>query len=194
VAITIFSLVVGMAMFSMRYAFGVFRHLDAPFVEETRRVTGLRDCIASTFVYVGERTDMFNRNKEFYTFFNGEIDRMTFVSTKPVALAGPALCRLSVRDKALVLEEVPLYAPDQNYLDPTMESKDRRETVLFSEVGAVKFDYYQGDKVSQSIKEDLPTLVKISLKIDDKEREIFCRLQTDFQDKQIMVKTAHDQK
>lgn len=188
-AITIFSLVVGMAMYSMRYAFGVFRHLDAPFVEETQRVTRLRDCIASCFVYVGERSDMFNRNREFFTYFYGEPGEVSFVSTKPLAGPGPALCKLHVREKALVLEEVPLYAGDGNYLNPTLESKERRETVLAAGVSEVRFLYFQGEKELQTIKEDLPTLVKITLKADDKQQEILCRLQSNYDDKKTQFLT-----
>jgi hypothetical protein len=180
-----------MAMFSLRYAFGVFRHLDAPFVEETQKVTRLRDCVASTFVYVGERSDMFNGNKEFFTYFSGEADQMTFVSAKPLSLPGTAICRLSVKGKALVLEETPLYAADGNYLSPTPESKERRETVLFSDVSGVSFEYFQGDKQLASLKEDLPTLVKISLNPDDKQQEIFCRLQSDYSDKKANITSIH---
>jgi prepilin-type N-terminal cleavage/methylation domain-containing protein len=183
VALTIFSLVIGMAMFSLRFSFGVFRHLDAPYVEETRNVTRLRDCIASAFVYVGERSDLFNRNKEFYTCFSGEGDQITFVSTKPLSLPGPALCRLHLKDKALVLDEAPLYASDGQYLNPSLDSRERRETVLLGDVSEVSFAYFQGDKQLSSLKEELPTMVKVSVKADDKQREIYCRLQSDYNDK-----------
>jgi hypothetical protein len=180
-----------MAMFSLRYAFGVFRHLDAPYVEETRSAAQLRDCIASSFVYIGERSDMFNRNKEFFTYFTGDSDQVTFVSTKPVSLPGPALCRLHVKEKALVLDEAPLYAADGSYLNPTLESKERQETVLFSDVTQARFEYFQGEKQVPSLKEDLPTLIKISLKRDDRQQEIFCRLQSDYNDKKSVFTSMH---
>ena len=191
-SITIFSLVIGMAMFSLRYSFGVFRHLDAPFAEETRLCTGLRDCVASTFVYVGERADMFNRNKEYYLFFSGETDRMTFISTKPMAMTGTALCRLSLRDGAVVLEEAPLYADDSNYLVPSFETKEHHETVIFSHAKGLSLEYFQGEKRLSSLKEELPSLVGVTVTTDAGKKELLCRVQADYKDKKLVAKGLNE--
>jgi len=192
VAITIFSLVIGMAMFSLRYTFGVFRHLDAPFAEETRRITGLRDCIASTFVYIGERSDMFNRNKEFYTFFYGEPDRLTFITSKPLILTGMAICRLSLRDGAVVLEESPVYANDSNYLNPSILPGERRETIIFHDVKSFSLEYFQGGVKLDAIKEDLPSLIKVVLQTEEKREEFCCRISTDFNNKKQLVRGMNE--
>lgn len=192
VALSIFSLVIGMSMFSLRHSFGVLRHLDAPFAEETRRVAALRDCVASALPYVAQRSDMFNRNREFYTCFNGDSDRMTFVSGKAPTLPGPVLCRVGLKDKALVLEEASLYAKDSNYLDPSFATRERRETVLFPDVKSFRLEYFQGDKQLSTLKEELPTMVKITVAGDDRQREFFCRLQTDFSNKKELVKAIHE--
>jgi prepilin-type N-terminal cleavage/methylation domain-containing protein len=192
VAITIFSLVVGMAMYSLRFAFGVFRHLDAPFAEETQRISRLRDCVASTFMYVGERSGIFNQDKVFFTYFYGEPDRMTFISTKPLAVSGVAICRLSLRNGAIILEEAPLYADDNNYLEPTLKTKESKETSLFPNVKGLTLEYYQGGKKTSTLKEDFPTLVRIAVSTDAGEQEYFCRIQTDFANKKMLVTGLHE--
>ena len=89
---------------------------------------------------------MFNRNKEFYTYFYGAPDQMTFVTTKPLTITGVALCRLSLRDESVIFEEAPLYANDSNYTNPSLETKERHETVLFSNVKGMNLEYFQGGK------------------------------------------------
>jgi hypothetical protein len=132
---------------------------------------------------------MFNRNKEFYTVFRGETGSMSFVSTKPVAAPGPALCRLSLRGSDVVLEEAPIYAEDNNYLDPTFETKARSETVLFSQIKILGIEYFQGEKRVDQLKEEMPTLVKISLVGEDGTRqEYYCRLQCDYKEKKLFLK------
>jgi hypothetical protein len=191
VAITIFSLVIGMVMFSLRFSFGVFRSLKAPFVEETQRISRLYDCVASTFIYVCQRSDLFDRNNEFFTYFYGESDRMTFISTKPIYMSGAALCRLSLRDGAVILEESPLYADDSNYLEPTFNTKEKHETVIFPNVKSLSLEYFQGTKKLSVLKEDVPTLMRIAVVTEEGEREYFCRIQADFADKKLVVKRSN---
>ena len=194
VSITIFSLVIGMAMYSLRFSFGVFRHLDAPFAEDTQRISRLTDCIDSTFVYVGERSgDMFNHSLGFYTYFTGEADNMTFVSTKPVAGTGLSICRLSLHDGSVFLDEAPIYAEDNDYLNPSLDTKEKRSTAIFPHATGLKLDYYQGETKLSVLKEDLPTLVHMVVTTDEGEREYFCRLQSDFVDKKTKQQGIHNE-
>jgi prepilin-type N-terminal cleavage/methylation domain-containing protein len=192
VAITIFSLVVGLAMFSLRFSFGVLRHLNAPFAEDTQQISRLRDCIASAAIHVGERTNMFDRKKEFYTFFYGEAGRMTFISSRPVALGETALCRLSLLDGDLVLEEAPLYGVDTNYLVPQLAGKGVRKTVLFSQVRGFNLEYYQGDKKVSALQEEMPSLVRLLITTDGGAQEYFCKVQADFAEKKYLFKAANE--
>jgi prepilin-type N-terminal cleavage/methylation domain-containing protein len=192
VAITIFSLVVGMAMFSLRYSFGIFRHLDAPFAEATQRSSRLRDCLSSTFNYICVTTDQFNMKKSFSTYFYGERDRVSFVSTRPLAVKGLALCRITLRDRDVVLEEAPIYTPGNDYLKPTLESPQKQETVLYANVTGLNFEYFQGDRKVTSLKEEIPSLVRMELTDDNGPREFFYRITTDFVEKKQLIRGLHE--
>ncbi len=192
VAITIFSLVIGMAMFSLRYSFGMLRHLDAPFAEDTQRLCRLRDCIASTFFYVTEQSDLFNSSKSYRTLFIGDPDSMTFVSVKPPSATGPALCRLFKRDDTLLLEESPLYGEGSNYRTPLFTEKGRSETVIMTQVIDLKLEYFQQETMLTSLRDDIPGMVRLSVTTDTGTRELFIRIPADFNDKKRLFQATHE--
>ncbi|GAM08227.1 hypothetical protein OR1_00498 [Geobacter sp. OR-1] len=192
VAITIFSLVVGMAMFSLRFSFGIFRHLNAPFAEETRLNSTLRDCIASTNVYLAERHDMFNRDKKFYIYYYGEPEQLTFVSSKPISGSDYALCRIALRNGAVVIDEIPLYADDSDYLSPSMATGKKSTTVIFPEAKGMRLEYVAESKPQATMKETLPSLVKMSVTRERGTQEFYYRIPADFSDKHQIVRGLNE--
>ncbi|MEI6206354.1 MAG: prepilin-type N-terminal cleavage/methylation domain-containing protein [Desulfuromonadales bacterium] len=192
VAITIFSLVVGMAMFSLRYSFTVVRHLDAPFAEETQRLSRMRDCICSMFNYVVPSRDIFNNRKGFATFFTGEPESMIFISATPPSGRTLAVCRLSLVNGDLVLEEAPLYADTTNYLSPSLESGDKKSTVIVAGVTSFRLEYLRNGKKESSLKAALPSLVRIVMAADGKESEYYCRIPTNFQEKALLIRGINE--
>lgn len=192
IAITIFSLVIGMAMFTFRYSFTVVRQLDAPFAEETQRVSKMRDCIAATFNYVTPSRDMFNNRKDFATFFTGESASMTFISTTPPSGRGLAVCRLSLVKDQVLLEEAPLYDDSTNYLVPTLENVDKKSSVIASGVTSLRLEYLRGDKKESSLKAMLPSQVRIVLTADGTEQEYYCRIATNFDEKARLVRGLNE--
>lgn len=192
VAITIFSMVVGMAMFSLRYSFTVVRQLDAPFAEETQRLSKMRDCISSMFNYVTSSRDMFNNTKDYATFFIGEPESMTFISTTPPSGRSLAVCRLSFAKGEVLLEEAPLYHDSSNYLLPTLENGDKKSTVIASGVTSLRLEYLVKAKKEKSINAKLPSLVRIIIATDGKESEYNCRIPSNFEDKATFIKGLNE--
>jgi prepilin-type N-terminal cleavage/methylation domain-containing protein len=187
VAITIFSLVVGMAMFSLRYSFNVARQIDAPFAEETQRISRMRDCISSMFNYVTPSRDMFNNKKDFSTYFTGERDSMSFISNAPPSGRALAICRLSLVSGGLVLEEAPLYSDSSNYLLPLLEI-EKKSTVISTGVTSLRLEYLSSGKKETSLKAMLPSQVRIVIVRDGKESEYFCWIPTNYDDKTVIVR------
>jgi prepilin-type N-terminal cleavage/methylation domain-containing protein len=188
VAITIFSLVIGMAMFSMRYSFTVVRQLDAPFAEGTQKLSMMRDCISSMFNYVTPSRDMFNNRKDFATFFTGEADQMTFISTTPPSGRGLAICRLYLLRGEVILEEAPLYADSGNYLSPILEGGDKKSNVILSGVTSIHLEYLNNGKKETSLKAALPSQIRIVITADGKESEFYYRILTNFDEKAILIR------
>lgn len=188
VAITIFSLVVGMAMFSLRYSFVVVRQLDAPFAEGTQKLSQMRDCISSMFNYVAPSRDMFNNKKDFATFFAGDPHSMTFISTTPPSGRRMAVCRLLLVKDEVLLEEAPLYADDSDYLLPSLEHGEKKSTVIATGITALRLEYLSKGKTESSLAAVLPSLVRIVMITDGKESEYHCRILTNYDDKVIMTR------
>jgi prepilin-type N-terminal cleavage/methylation domain-containing protein len=192
VAITIFSLVVGMAMFSLRYSFTVVRQLDAPFAEETQRLSRMRDCITSMFNYVTPSRDMFNNRKDYATFFFGEPESMTFISSTPPSGRELAICRLSLVKGEILLEEAPIYSDNTDYLSPSLGSGEKKSTVILTGITSLRFEYLRKGKKESSLKAALPSLVRIVMATDGKESEYYCRIPTNFDDKALFTRGLNE--
>lgn len=191
-AITIFSLVVGMAMFSLRYFFTVVRQADAPFAEETQKLSRMRDCISSMFNYVTPSRDMFNNKKDYATFFTGEPDRMTFISSTPPSGRTLAVCRLSLVKGEVLLEETPLYGEGANYLSPSFESVEKTSTVVVTGITSLRMEYLRNGKKESSLKAALPSQVRIVMAADGKESEYYFRVPTNFDDKALLMRGLNE--
>jgi prepilin-type N-terminal cleavage/methylation domain-containing protein len=190
VAITIFSLIIGMAMFSLRYSFAVVRQIDAPFAEETQRMSKMRDSISSMFNYVTPSRDMFNKKKDYATYFSGEPGNMTYISNSPPSGRAPAVCRISLINGDVVLEEAPLYGDKTNYLSPSLDNTDKKNHVIASGINSLRFEYLNNGKKESSLKATLPSMVRIIISTDSGEREYFNRVLTNYDDKARMMRGA----
>lgn len=191
-AITIFSLVVGMAMFALRYSFTVVRQIDAPFAEETQKLSKMRDCISSMFNYVAPSRDMFNNKKDYATFFSGEAESMTFISSSPPSGRSLAVCRLYLDKGAVILEEAPLYADDVNYLAPSLDHEAKKSTTIVSEATSLRLEFIRNGKKESSIKAALPSQVRIIIASDGKEAEYYCRILTNYEEKAGLTRGISD--
>jgi hypothetical protein len=172
-----------MAMYSLRYSFTVVSQIDAPFAEETQRLSKMRDCISSMYNYVTPSRDMFNNKMNYATFFTGESDRMTFISNTPPSGRGLAICSLSLVNRDVVLEEASLYADKADYLAPSLDNGDKKSTVIVSGISSLRLEYLQSGKIKTSLKAALPSLVRIVITADGKETEYYSRILTNFDDK-----------
>jgi prepilin-type N-terminal cleavage/methylation domain-containing protein len=192
VAMIIFSLVVSMAMFSLRYSFTVVRQLNAPFAEETQRLSRMRDCISAMFNYVTPSRDMFNNKKGYETFFSGGAESMTFISSTPPSGRYPAICRLSLVKDEVVLEEAPLYSDKADYLSPSLENGEQKRTVIATGATSLRLEYLRKGKKESTLKAALPSLVRIVISAEGKESEYFCRIPTNFDDKIHFIRGFND--
>lgn len=188
VAITIFSLVIGMTMYSLRYSFTVVRQLDAPFAEETQRLSQMRDCISAMFNYVTPSRDMFNNRKDFATFFTGEPESMTFISNTPPSGRTLAVCRLSLVKGEVVLEEAPLYADNSDYLSPSLDNGDKKSTVIATGIISLRLEYLRNGKKETYLKAALPSQVRIVMAADGKDLEYYCRILTNYDEKLLFIR------
>lgn len=192
VAITIFSLVIGMAMYSLRYSFTIVRQLDAPFAEDTQNLSRMRDCISSMFNYVTPSRDMFNNRKDFATFFTGEPESMTFISNTPPSGRELAICRLSLVKGEVVLEEAPLYADSADYLSPSLENGEKKSTVIVTGITSLRLEYLSKGKQVSSLKAAFPSQVRIVMTADGKEAEYYCRIPTNFDEKALLMRGLNE--
>lgn len=192
VAITIFSLVVGMAMFTMRHYFTVVQHLDAPFAEDTQKLSQLRDCIAGTYNYVTPSRDMFNNRKDYSIFFKGEIDSVTFISTSPPSGRIISICKLYRDKESVILEEAPLYADDSNYLEPTLEGREKKMSLIAKDVSVLRLEYLYNGKKGSTLKSAVPTLVKISITSDSIEKDYYVHIPSNYDEKALLMRGLND--
>jgi prepilin-type N-terminal cleavage/methylation domain-containing protein len=192
VSLTIFSLLVGMAMYSFRY-FGVaLGSLQVSYAEQVQKITHLHDCVGSMDYYVGERPSALERSKNFFYLFRGTPREMTFVSSRPFNGTGMALCRILQRNDQVIVEEAPIHSPHNNYQNPTLDTKDRTETVLFSDVRNFSLVYAIGTTVTDTLSEKHPELITITVETENRTEQHLFRVRTNFTNKKDIMRAIHE--
>lgn len=185
VALFIFSLLLGTAAYTLRMAGPLLQKTEQRYAKETRLLSRLRDSIASTYYYVGERRAMSLNNKEYYYHFFGGGREIDYISSRPINCKGLALTRLHYQGRYLLLEETPVYNLRSDFKEPVMPVDSPDPLVLMNDLESFRIEYLNNGQWSASMEETLPDGVRILYKKANvpEARELYVRIKSDYSDK-----------
>ena len=171
VAIIIFSITIGIAVYSLKYAINIIDYLKNPSIKQTINISYLRDSIKSLFFFLSEDTKTKDIQKRFKFFFYGDNKRILYITTKPIfhKRGNLYIQYVYLKEDYLYLKEFPVYNPKVDYKKPKIP-ENTKEFILLKDVKDLKITYYS-DRWKNNIKDYIPKLIKISY-IDNKGKKI----------------------
>lgn len=179
VSIAIFSILVALAVYSFRFDIGLVKKVVFPYPKEAIEFSYLNDIIKSMFYYVGVKRDVYNK-KNFFLYFYGNKKSMKFIS---MTEEGPKLFMLYKKGNVLKLKETKVYSKFNNYLNPFFPSKGIEIKTLFDDVDNIDITYFVNSRKYATLKEIMPTLVKISILEKNKKLTFFFKIKSSFNEK-----------
>ena len=190
ISIVIFSFIIAAATYSFRLNIGIVRKIIMPYPQEAVKFSYLEDAVRSIFYFVGERKNMLNKTA-FFTYFYGNDKQMRFITSKPIGFEGIALCRLYLHNNTLFLDESPVYSKYNNYKEPKLTPKDKKQVILMQNVSKIRIKYFIKDKQVYSLNEKIPNLVKIELTSNDKNRVFYFSIMSNFEVKKYLTRAFY---
>jgi hypothetical protein len=185
VALSIFGLLMLTAAYTFRMAGSLLQKTERRHARETRLLSGLRDSLAGSYHYVGERRALSPGHQEYYYHFYGGPREIDYVSSRPLSAKGLALTRLCLQDRALLLEETPLFNLKNDFKAPVLPVDGGSPIVLLTDLESFGIEYLSAGRWSNAVEETLPEAVRISYKKPNSSeaRELFVRIKGNFSDK-----------
>lgn len=185
VALSIFSLLMLTVAYTLRISGSLLQKTEQRYARDARLLSLLRDSLAGSYAYVGERGGLTSRNKEYFHYFYGHPREIGYISSRPSHGTGLTLTRLRYQDRNLLLDEAALYGLDRDYKAPVMPTGEVRSTLLLTDLTSFSIEYLSNGQWSSAIEETLPEAVKILYKKPDlpEIRELYVRIKDNFFDK-----------
>lgn len=185
IALSMASLLILIAVYCLRMSGMLLQKTSQRYAGQTRLLSRLRDSIAGSYRYIGERTAVSPRTRKYYDYFYGEPAALKYVSTRPLNGTGLTLTCLRYRDRTLLLEEAALYSLTRDFKEPGMPVDDLSTTIVMDDLESFAIEYLNDGRWSSAIEEKLPEGVKIRYRKSKafETRELFVRIKDDFSDK-----------
>lgn len=174
VTIVLFSLLLAIALYSFRFVSINMRNINNTNPQKAINYDLLRRVLGSIYPYV----EMDLKENSFYYYFKGEDKKCRFITKSPIFYRGVAMGELDYSDGKVIYEEGKIFDKEVDYSDLNAITLNKRITII-DNVKDVKFVYFlDGDKKVEILKE-IPNLIKIEFKKDEKEREYLFSIKSD---------------
>ena len=169
VAVVLLTLLIGVALFSLRLQLITVKKMKLSGIEKVLSYTQLKSSIESMNYYGVQEYDVLNRPIKYawHYFFNGEANKMLFITQNPIFTQGDAVVKLECLEDTLLYTEEPLYKRI-NFLRPKL-LEDSKKYILYSHLKSCQFSYESIQKEKKNALEyTLPSAVFVKL-----DKEIF---------------------
>jgi len=176
VSVILLSLLIAVALFSLRLQLLEIRKLHISGIEKVLRYNQLRASIESIKYYVVQDYDILNLpiKYKWHYFFLGNKKIVNFITYNPIFSKEEALVELSCQDDKLIYREEPLYKRI-NFLRPKL-LKDSKKYELFENLDNCQLSYQMfGGSKRESIKGEIPEYIIIKTN-----ETYFIKLQNDY--------------
>jgi len=179
VALVIASFMLGLAAYGLGLAARMLRDLDLPAAEETRLLSAWRDSVGGAIYYVCQRPRLAGSADEYFFYFYAQANELRYITAKPLAVNGPALCRIFAENGQLVVEECPLYDKAVDFKNPEFPSSGLTRTVLVEKVSACDFECLSRGQAVRKMSEQFPELVIMRFVQEGRAREVAGAIRSD---------------
>ncbi len=180
VAVVLLTLLIGTALFSYRQVLLNITKAQTNAFNEILKIHQMHTSIESMQHYVVDKYNNFNQPmKKLHVFFVGDENAFKYITLNPTFSTIPSLSSFECKDNSLIYKEEPLYKRiDVNrplFLD------DTPSIVYWKDIESCKFEYSLHKKTLNSLRDVLPTMVKIEFKeSNQKEHLYFTTIKSDY--------------
>ena len=180
VAVVLLTLLIGTALFSYRQVLLNITKAQTNAFNEILKIHQMHTSIESMQHYVVDEYNNFNQPmKKLHVFFVGDENAFKYITLNPTFSTIPSLSSFECKDNSLIYKEEPLYKRiDVNrplFLD------DTPSIVYWKDIESCKFEYSLHKKTLNSLRDVLPTMVKIEFKeSNQKEHLYFTTIKSDY--------------
>ena len=138
VATVLITLLVGVALFSMRMQLLSIQKIRKEAIADAITYTQIRSVLVSMRRYIVRRYDIGGTPlNEWHEFFHGDAQQATFITADPLLNKESALVRLRCENHHLLYEEEPLYGPMDDLRPAFDENHTRR--ILYRDLEKCRF-------------------------------------------------------
>jgi len=176
VAVVLLSLLIGIAMFSMRLQLITISKVKLHGISQVLKYNQLKTTIESMKYYAVQDYDMLNQpiKYQWHYFFHGDATQMLFITQNPIFDSGDTLVELKCLDDKLVYTQEPLYKRI-DFLRPRL-LQDSTRYVIYDDVKChFSYQNHKSKKIDSLI-DDIPSYVIVKL---DKEK-FFIKVKNDY--------------
>ena len=177
VGIVLISLLIGVAVFSFRMQLNTITKAKQENIQTVILYSQIRSIIESIKFYVVDSYDSIGLpTKNLHYFFQGNEKKVTFITTNPLLTKNDALVSFTCKENQLLYKEEPLFFRI-NFLLPSFK-EDSNQTILFKNLDSCKISYLVNNKILYTMKDSIPTAIKINLKLGLKKITIFTAIKS----------------
>jgi prepilin-type N-terminal cleavage/methylation domain-containing protein len=181
VAIVLLTLLLGVALFSFRHLLITFKQIQKSGIHETLTYNSIRSTLESVQHYVVDDYNRLNQPaKNLHFYFQGESQRVRFITTDPNFSDTVSLAQLECRDSKLIYSEEKLYGP-MDFRVPNF-STNQSEKVMYDALQSCEFFYYAIDAptLAQSqLHDTIPKFIELTLRTSNQNLDAFIAIKSD---------------
>jgi prepilin-type N-terminal cleavage/methylation domain-containing protein len=187
VSIAIFAVLISVVAYSFRFTLNIAKYVNYQYAQDLQIISKLRDSLDSIFYFVGQNDRAVEVEDKFFTYFYGDKKEIKYITAEPVLFKKDVLVlgKIYETKNNIYLEEYPVYDKEINYKIPKFKDTKPKKIVLFENVDKFEIEYYKGKERKSQLKEEIPTLIKMSFVQNRKEKKEFnFKIKSDFKEKE----------
>jgi len=179
VAITLLSMLIGLAVFSFRQQLMTISKIKTSGINTVIKYNQLSSSIESIKYYVVDNYDNLNRPmNDLHYFFKGSSQSLSFITTNPLFSKNISVVLLTCSNKQLLYTEEELYR-FINFLKPIV-LENSKNLIMFKNIKQCNFSYILNNKKTSTLINDIPNTIELSIQLKNKKKfTLFTSIKSD---------------
>ena len=187
ISIAIFAILISVVAYSFRFTLNIAKYVNYQYAHDLQIISKLRDSLDSIFYYIGQNDRAVEVEDKFFIYFYGNNKEFKYITAEPVLYKKDTLVvgKIYKKNTDIFLEEYPVYDKNIDYKIPKLKDVESKKAIIFENVDKIEIKYFIDNKEKSQIKEEIPTLIKLTLTVNKKEEKEFnFRIKSDFKIKE----------
>lgn len=178
VAIILLSLLIGLAVFSLRYQLTSITKLKKSGIDKVIKYNQIKSSVESMMYYVVDQYDNLNRPmKDLHYYFYGTNKEMNYITLNPLFSSDIAIVKLICQDDKLIYKEEKLYG-NVDFLRPNI-LENSREYTFYSDLEECEIQYIKNSMTINRYVDDIPDSINIKITSDEKSFVLYTNVKSD---------------